>query len=164
MSLKSKLQEDLRESLKAQKTVRISTLRLLISALLNKEIDKRFQLSKKNNNPVELEKQAILSDEEIIDLIFFEVKKRKEAIEIFLKGGKTEIAQKEKDEIDILSEYLPRQLSEQEIEQIVKETAESLDINDIKAFGLLMKEVSAQVKGKADGSLVSAIVKKYLQP
>lgn len=164
MSLKSKLQEDLRESLKAQKTVRISTLRLLISALLNKEIEKRFQLSKKNGNIAELEKQIILSDEEIIDLIFSEVKKRKEAIEIFLKGGKTEMAQKEKDEIDILSEYLPPQLSEGEIEQIVKETAGRLNINDMKSFGLLMKEVSAQVKGKADGTLVSAIVKKHLQP
>ncbi len=160
MSLKQKLQEDLKEFMKAQKAADVSTLRLLLSSIQNKEKEKFFQLSK--GAETAKEQDSWLKDEEIIDVISSEVKKRRESAEMYEAGGKTEMANNEKAEIEILKRYLPQQLSQEEIFKIVKDAVAKTGAKDMKAMGAVMKELAPLVRGKADASLVSGAVKEIL--
>ncbi|MFA5755333.1 MAG: GatB/YqeY domain-containing protein [Candidatus Paceibacterota bacterium] len=99
-----------------------------------------------------------VTDEEMEVIIFSEVKKRRDSISEFEKGGRTDLVEKEKSEIDVLMKYLPKELTEEEIREIVKEAVSNN--NDI---GSVMKEVVPKTKGKADGSLVARIVKEELK-
>lgn len=143
----------------------VSTLRQLMSSILNKEKEKRYGLSKKNPNASEqeLEKDSQLTDEEILDVISSEAKKRREAAEGFEKGGRTESAEKEKKELDILLKYMPAQMSEEEIRNLVKESVEKVGAKEIKDMGKVMAELMPKTKGRADSSLVSRLVKESLQ-
>ena len=160
MSLKEKIKEDLKKAMKEKREIEVSTLRLLSDAIFNKEREKRYRIfnQRKGLNENELEKESELSDDEIIEVIFSEIKKREEAILEFERGGREDLAEKEKKEIGILKKYLPEQLSEKEIKEIAKETIEKIGPN----FGAVMKEVMSKVKGKAEGSRVSKIVKELL--
>jgi len=110
--LKEKIQEDLNSALKEKKELEVSVLRLLLSAIFNKEKEKRYKLSKEKPEfaSEELEKESVLSDEEIIEVIFSEIKKRKEAILEFEKGDRKDLADKEKKEMRILQKYLPKEV------------------------------------------------------
>jgi hypothetical protein len=136
-----------------------------MSSILNKEKEKRYGLSKKNPNASEqeLEKDSQLTDEEILDVISSEAKKRREAAEGFEKGGRTESAEKEKKELDILLKYMPAQMSEEEIRNLVKESVEKVGAKEIKDMGKVMAELMPKTKGRADSSLVSRLVKESLQ-
>lgn len=114
MTHKQKLQQDLNSALKNREDLKRVVLGTLLSAIHNKEIEKRTTEARKKPemSPQELEKSGELTDEEIIKVIQAEIKKRKEAIEIYQKGGREELAQKEKDEINILLQYVPQQMSE----------------------------------------------------
>ncbi len=154
MSLKEKIQKDLTESVKGKEELRTSVLRMLAAAILNKEKEKRYQSGE--------EKEAELNDEEITEVIASEAKKRKEAAEEYEKGGRNDLAEKEKKELEILQKYLPEQLSEGEIKGLAKEAIEKTGAKDPKDMGKVMSELMPQVKGKADGALVSKIVKELL--
>jgi hypothetical protein len=108
MTLKQKIQKDLNTALKERKEIEISVLRLLSAAILNKEKEKRYKISKEGNElkEEELEKESQLTDEEIIEVLQSEIKKRKEAILGFEKGQRQDLAEKEKGEIEILKKYL----------------------------------------------------------
>ncbi len=163
MPLKEKIQQDLKEALKKSEEGLISVLRLLNAALHNKEIEKRTKFSK--SEPVEkLEELSKLSDEEIIDVISSEVKKRKEAIIEFEKGKREDLAGKEKQELEILLRYLPEQLSEGKIKELAKEAVEKTGAKEIKDMGKVLGELMPKIKGKAEGGLVSKIVKDLLTP
>ena len=166
MVFKKKIQKDLNEAIKKKEDLTSSVLRLLLAAILNKEKEKRYKLSKEKPDlkEEELEKESQLTDEEVIEAISFEVKKRKEAIADYEKGERKELAEKEKKEIEILQKYLPEQLSEDEIKKIAKEAVEKVGAKEPKDMGKVMQELAPQVKGKADGSLVSKIVKELLVP
>src|SRR4030042_7213334 len=112
MSLKEKIQSELNLSIKGNKPLAVSVLRQLLAALLNKEKEKRFKSKE--------EKEAQLTDEEVMESISFEAKKRRESIMEFEKGGRKDLADKEKEELTILSKYLPEQMSEQDIRKLVK--------------------------------------------
>lgn len=174
MALKAIIQEDLKKSLIEKKELELSVLRMLNAAIFNKEKEKRYKLSKEKSEAElekmgkesaeskELEKESQLTDEEIIDVISGEIKKRKEAMDLYEKGGRQELFEKEKKEAEILKSYLPEQMPEEEIKKIIQEAITKTGASEMKDMGKVMGIITAQVKGKADMSQVSQIVKKLL--
>jgi len=164
--LKEKIQQELNESIKKKEELKLSVLRMVSAAVLNKEKEKRYKLSKEKPDlkEEELTKESQLADEEIIEVISTEIKKRKEAAADYEKGGREELAEKEKKEIEILQKYLPEQLSEEEIKKLVKVAIEKTGAKEPKDMGKVMAELTPYTKGKADGSLVSKVVKDSLVP
>jgi len=144
--LKDKINEDVKSALKAGDANRRMVLSLVLSAVKNKEIEKRSELT----------------DEEIISVISSEVKKRKESIESYEKGGRQEMAQKEKGELAILMEYMPEQMSDDDIRTEAKKAILESGVTDIKQVGKVLAVLMPKVKGKADGQTVSRIVKEEL--
>ena len=161
MSLKNKIQEEAKNALKSGERVRRLVLNMLLTSVKNKEIEKRTKLSKDNITD-DLDKKSELTDDEIISVISSEVKKRKEAIEAYQKGGREELAVKELDELEVLKTYLPEQMGEQEVREIVKRVILETGAKDIKEMGKVIGSVMVKVKGKADGSMVSMLVKEEL--
>ena len=145
--LKEKLQNDMKEAMKAGDALRRMVLSLVLSAVKNKEIEKRSKLT----------------HEEIIDAISSEVKKRKESIESYEKGGREELAQKERDELKVLMEYMPEQMSEDEIRTEAKKAIAETGAKEIKEMGKVLGVLMPNLKGRADGQTVSRIVKEELQ-
>ena len=166
MTLKKQIKQNLEIALKGKKRVEVSTLRMLNAAILNKEKEKRYKISKEKPElkPEKLEEESQLTDGEIIQVLQSEIKKRKEAILEFEKGERQDLASKEKKEMDILQKYMPEQLSEEEIKKLAKEAIEKTGAKEIKDMGKVMQELMPKVKGKAEGSLVSKIVKELLTP
>lgn len=163
MDLQKKILKDLNKALKKKAKLECSVLRLLTSAIHNKEIEKKAALRKKGElDEEEIIKEGKLTNEEIIEVIGSEIKKRKEAVLGFEKGKRTDLVEKEKKEMEILQNYFPEQLSEEEIKQIVKETIEKVGAKELKDMGRVMTQVMPKVKGKAEGGLVSRIVKELL--
>lgn len=162
--LKEKIQKDFKRALKEERKIEISTLRMLNAAVINREKEKRYKLSKAKPDLKEkdLEKESQLTDEEIIEVVFSEIKKRKEAISEFEKGNRMDLVEKEKKEMEILRKYLPEQLSEEEIRKLAKEVIEKTGAEALKDLGKVMGQLMLKVKGKAEGSLVSKIVKELL--
>lgn len=162
--LKEKIQANLNEAVKNRDEEKSNTLRFILASLQSKEKEKRYKASKENAglSDSELENKSILTDEEIIDALSSEAKKRKEAIIGFEKGNRPEMAEKEKKELVILMEYLPEQISEEELKKIVKEAVEKTGAKEMKDMGKVMAIVMPQIKGKADGSQVSQIAKEIM--
>ncbi len=163
-NIKQKIQTDLTQAIKKGDEIDRSVLRMLLAAILSKEKEKRYKTSKEKPdlNEEELAEKSILTGEEIIEVIFSEVKKRKEAIEGFEKGKREDLVKREKAELEILQVYLPEQLPEEEIKKIVKEAIEKTEAKEMKDMGKVMGEIMPKVKGKADGGMVSKIVKELL--
>lgn len=153
--LKDKIKTDLIQALKEGNQVVCSTLRMLLAAVLNKEKEKKYK--------EKIEEEVELTDEEIIDVISSEAKKRKESIIEYEKWERQSLAEKEKAELEILQKYLPEQLSEEEVKKIAEEAIEKVGAAEIKDMGKVMAELMPKVKGRADGGLMSKIVKELLQ-
>jgi uncharacterized protein YqeY len=149
MSLKENIQNDLRSGLKEKDENKTSTLKMLSAAIINKEIE----LQKKEEG---------LTDEEIQDVIRSEIKKRNDAIEAYEQNDRTEQAEKEKAELEILKAYLPPEISDEELEKTVKETIEQLEASSPQEFGKVMGALMPKLKGKASGNRISAKVKELL--
>ncbi|MDD5145142.1 MAG: GatB/YqeY domain-containing protein [Candidatus Pacebacteria bacterium] len=164
MAIKDQIKQNLNSSLKERKEIEVSVLRQLLAAFLNKEKAKRFNLSKEKPDLSEegLEKESTLVDEEVMDVISSEIKKRREAVELYEKGNRPELANKEKKEIEVLQKYLPAQLSEGELRKIVEETIKETGASSIKDMGKVMAVLMPKTKGKADNSLAGKIVKEFL--
>lgn len=162
--LKEQIRKDLNSALKEKKELEVSVLRLLRAAIFNKEKAKRYKISKEKPEAKkeEIEKESELTNEEVMEVISSEIKKRKETILEFEKGKREDLAKKEKEEIEILQKYLPEQLSEDEIKKLAKETIEKIGVKEIKDLGKVMAELMPKVKGRAEGSLISRIVKEFL--
>lgn len=154
MALKEKIRKDLNEAIKNKRELDSSVLRMLNAAILNKEKEKRFKSG--------MAKEVPLTDEEIVETVSNEIKKRKEAAGLYERGGRQELAEKEKREAAILQPYLPAQLSEDELKKLAKEAIEKTGAKEQKDMGRVMAELMSKVKGSADGSLVSKIVKELL--
>ncbi|HDZ54142.1 MAG TPA: GatB/YqeY domain-containing protein [Candidatus Nealsonbacteria bacterium] len=166
MSIKEEITINLKEYLKEKKETEVSVLRQLLAEILNKEKEKRNRLAKKKKeiNEEELKKESQLTEEEIIEAVFSETKKRKEAIAGFQKGEREDLAEKEQKELEILKKYLPEQLSKEEIKKLAKETIDRIGASGQKDMGKVIGELIPKVKGKAEGSLISQIVKELLAP
>ena len=148
MSLKEKIENDLKEAMKAKESLKVSCLRLIKAAVKNKEIDVR----------------GALDEAQITSILSTLAKQRKESIEQFKKGGRDDLVKQEEAELAILNSYLPKQMSEKEIEEIIVKTIAEVGAKDIKEAGKVMKAVMPKVAGKADGKIVNAIVLKKLNP
>jgi uncharacterized protein YqeY len=149
-TLKDQLHSDLTTSMKARDALRTSTLRMVLTAITNAEVSGK--------------EVRELSDEDVVTVLGAEAKKRREAAQAFADGDRPELAEKEKAEAAILAEYLPAQLSAEEIAVIVTAAVESTGAagQGMKAMGQVMGIVSPQVKGKADGGAVAAEVKRQI--
>ncbi|RPF35216.1 MULTISPECIES: GatB/YqeY domain-containing protein [unclassified Streptomyces] len=150
-TLKSKLQEDLNAAIKERNELRSSTLRLTLTAITKEEVAGK-------------EKRE-LSDDEVLKVITKEAKKRREAADAFAQGGRAESAEREKAEGEVLAEYLPKQLSDEELDGIVAaavEEAKAAGAEGPRAMGAVMKIVNPKVAGLAEGGRVAAAVKKLL--
>ncbi|HBT38569.1 MAG: GatB/YqeY domain-containing protein [Thermotoga sp. 50_1627] len=146
MDLKSRLNQDLKEALKAKDEVKLRTVRMLLAAIKNFEV----------------EKMTPVTDEDIFQIMSKEIKKRQEAIEMYEKGGRQDLAQAERQEIEVIQSYMPKQLSEEEIKEIAKKVISELNLKGPKDVGVAMKAIMPQVKGRADGKLVNRIVSELL--
>ena len=164
MTLKEKIFSQLNQSLKEGEKLTTSVLRMLSAAIVNKEKEKRYKLTKAEPGLTEKElvKKSELGDEEIIEIIFSEIKKREEASSEFEKGKRMDLAEKEKKEIEILKKYLPEQLSEEEIEGLIKEAIAKTGAIELKDMGKVMGASAKKFAGKADNKIISSIVKEIL--
>lgn len=144
--MKAKLNQDLKEALKAKDEVKLRTVRMLLAAIKNFEV----------------EKMGPATDEEIFQIMSKEIKKRQEAIEMYEKGGRPDLAQAEKQEIEVIQSYMPNQLSEEEIRELARKVISEMNLKSPKDVGTAMKLIMPQVKGRADGKLVNKIVSELL--
>lgn len=151
MSLKINITNDIKTAMKSGNEFELGVLRMLIAAINNKGIEKRGKGL-----------DAELTDEEIIDVLSKENKKRKESAEIYKQANREELAKKELEEVEIIKKYLPEQLSESEIESIVEKAVKETGATTIKDLGKVMGLISKDIKGKADSGMVSDLVKKKL--
>ena len=152
--LKQNIKNDSTEALKSGDQFKLGVLRMLLSALASKEKEIRF----KEN----LEKEPELTDEQVIETVSSEIKKRKDAIVLYVQGNRPELADNEKKEIEVLKKYLPEQLSEDELKKMVRDSIEKTGAAEMKDMGKVMAELNPKIKGKADGGEVSKIVKEIL--
>ncbi len=149
MALKQKIQDDLKTAMLAQDAEKLSTVRMLKSAIQYYEIQKGGAGYE-------------ATDEDVITILGREIKARKDSIDLYKKGGRKELAEKEQKEIEILEKYLPEQMSESEVKQLVKEAVGQTDAKGFQDMGKVMAYLMPKVKGKADGTLVSNLVKEEL--
>ena len=152
MSLKSTIEEHARDALKQRQDMRLATLRMLLSSLRNKELEKRSKEGKED-----------LTDEEIVAVIRSEMKKRKDAKELFEKGKRPDLAAKEETEARILQEYLPAECSDEQIEKAVLGVIERLHEVGPKDFGRVMGQAMARLGGRASGERVKEVVTRLLK-
>ena len=162
--MKQKIQNEIKEALKAGDQLTAGTLRMLSAAIISKEKEKRFKISKEKADIIEeqLSKEAELTEEQIVEVVSSEIKKRKDAIALYEQGNRPELAENERKEITVLQKYLPAQLSLEEIKKIVEEAVAKVGAKEMKDMGKVMADLNPKVKGKADGGEVSKIVKEIL--
>lgn len=147
MQISEQLSDDFKTALKSGDKNKVSILRMARAAIINREI----------------EKGSPLNDEEILGILRSLVKRAHESIEQFTKAGRTELAEKEKEELSILQDYLPQQLGEEELKKMILEAVKEVSASGPKDMGKVMKAVMAKTKGQADGKLVNNLVKEILE-
>ena len=148
MGLKEKLQADLTEAIRGRDEVKSGTIRMLLSAITNEEVAGKSA--------------KVLTDAEIITVLSRETKKRREAVEAFTAAKRDDLANKEKAEAVVIAQYLPEQLSEAEIKKMITEAIAETNAAGPAGMGLVMKVLQPKIAGKADGGIVSALVKAAL--
>lgn len=146
MQLKEQVKADLTASLKEGNSMRAMTLRMLLAAMVNKEKEGKGEVA----------------EDQFLQVVATEVKKRREAAEAFEKGGRPELVAKEKQELEVLLRYLPEQLTEAAVRDLVKEAVSKTGASSVKDMGKVMAELAPKTKGKADGAFVSSVVKELL--
>ena len=147
MSLQQRVTDELKSSMLARQTVRTGTLRMLKAALGYAQIEKKTET---------------LPDADVMAVIQREAKKRRDAMDEFEKGGRAEMAANEKAELEVLSEFLPKALSAEELESLVRAVIAEVGATSKKDMGLVMKAAQAKIDGRADGKTVSALVSRLL--
>jgi len=155
--IQQKIKDDLIDFLKAGKSFEAGVLRLILSVFKNKEIEKK---GRQDGNLVQ---EAILTDEEVVDILIKEAKKRKEAADIYKKGDREDLAEKEMKELGVIKKYLPEELSAEEIEKIVDKAIAATNAINVKDIGKVMVEAMKELKGRADTSAIGAMIKKKLE-
>ena len=146
MTLKEKLLLDMKEAMKSKDSLKLGTVRSVIAAVKNQEIDLRKDLD----------------EEEILAIVGREVKKRKEAANLYEKGKRPELKDKEIQEMKILQTYLPEQVSEEVLRQRIQEVIAETGAEGMKDFGKIMKTLVPEFKGKADNALIKELTNEYL--
>ena len=158
MKLQEKINGEIKQAMIAKQELLLLVLRGINASIKNKEIEKRTKLFKQEKDLTKLDELCKLSDEEIINVISGEAKKRKDSIEEFTKGNRQDLVEKEQKELEILKQYLPEQMSEDAIKEIVQKAISEIGATGLKDTGKVMAKIMSQVKGRADGTIVSKIV------
>jgi uncharacterized protein YqeY len=148
MSLEERLMDEMKGAMKANDKLRLSTIRMIRSSLKNKEIELRKKLD----------------EEDIVKVIQAMVRKGEESVEQFQTGGRMDLVEKEKKEIEILKSFLPQPLSQDQILVIIDQSIQETQASSLKDIGKVMKSVMPKVGGKADGKLINQLVKERLSP
>ena len=148
MSLEERLVAEMKEAMKSNDKVRLSTIRMVRSAVKNKEIELRKPLD----------------DETVQRVIQGMVRKGEESVEQFKLGGRMDLVEKESQEIEILKTYLPQSMSREEVIKIIDQTIQETQGTSLKEMGKIMKSVMSKLQGKADGKLINQLVKERLSP
>lgn len=149
--LQQKIKDDLKKTLKTGRNFEAGVLRMVLSSCHNREIEKKSKGL-----------EAALNEEETMEVLLKEAKKRKEAIEIYSRAGRNELVEKENQELEIIKKYLPEQLSREQIEDIAEAAMKKTGAAGAKDIGRVMAEVMKETKGKADSSIVAEIIKNRL--
>jgi uncharacterized protein YqeY len=147
MNLSERLNEDMKQAMKSKDKFKLSTIRMVRSTIKNLEIDLKRDLD----------------DNEVLDILSREIKQRKDALQEFEKASRDELAASTKAEIEIIAQYLPEQLSEEEIKVIVQQTIQETGASSKAEMGKVMTALMPKVKGRADGKLVNQAVQQFLQ-
>ena len=150
MALKDQIMADLKQAMKNKDQERLRVLRSLKAKLLEREISERK------------EGEATLSDEQAIEVLMKAAKQRKESIEQFEEGDRDDLAASEKEELEVINSYLPEMLSEEEVREVARDKIEQLGAENMADMGKVMGAAMQELKGKAEGSLVSKVVKEEL--
>ncbi|MCK4560217.1 MAG: GatB/YqeY domain-containing protein [Calditrichia bacterium] len=146
MSVEKQLMEDMKLAMKSGNKIERDTIRMLRAQIKLASIDKKDELN----------------EAELAQVLQKEAKKRKEAIEMYQQGNREDLVKKEESELEIISTYLPEQLSDKDLDKIITETIESLQVTSEKDMGRVMGAIMPKVKGKTDGKVVQQKVKEYL--
>ncbi|EAJ6225748.1 GatB/YqeY domain-containing protein [Campylobacter coli] len=146
MTLKEQILNDIKKAMKHKDDFKRDTLRTLNAAFKQVEVDERIELD----------------DERILKIITSEIKKRKDAIELYSKGGREDLAQKEQEEITLFESYLPQQLSDEELQMALKELIANLGVSSLKDQGLVMKEAKAKFGARVDGKRLNVTLRELL--
>lgn len=147
MSLKERLLEDMKIAMRDKLSIKKNTIQMVRSAVLQ----------------VEKDDKVTLDDDGVIEVIAKELKKRRDSLPEFEKAGRVDLVDDLKVEIDTLLQYLPKQLTEEELEVIVKEAIQQTGANSARDLGKIMQVVMPKVKGRADGKIINVIAKKFLE-
>jgi uncharacterized protein YqeY len=147
MSLSNILSEDVKAALKSGDKTRVSVLRMVNAAIKNREIEKR----------------SALTDDDISGILRSYVKRARESIDQFSIAGRTDLAEKEEQELAVIQSYLPEELSEDKTRKIISETITETEASGLKDMGKVMKAVMARTKGQVDGKLANKLVKEMLE-
>lgn len=147
MNLSERLNEDMKQAMKSQDKFKLSTIRMVRSAIKNLEIDLK----------------RTLNDDEVLEILGREIKQRKDSLQEFEKAGRDELSANLKAEIEIIGQYLPAQLTEEEIKVIVQQTIQETGASSKADMGKVMGALMPKVKGLADGKLVNQAVQQLLQ-
>ena len=148
MGLKEKLQSDLTDAIRSQDAVKSGTIRMLLAAITNEEVAGKSA--------------KVLSDAEVITVLSREAKKRREAVEAYTNAKRDDLANKEKEEAAVIALYLPEQLSEVDIKKLIADAIAETNASGPAGMGLVMKVLQPKIAGKADGGVVSSLVKAAL--
>ena len=146
MSLYEKFQKDMIDAMKNKDKDRLSVIRMVKGAMQLEHINQKKEMN----------------EELLIDVVSKQIKMRKDSIEEFKKGNRNDLIEKTQSEIDILNDYLPKQLTEEEVEEIIEDAINKVKPTSAKEMGLIMKEVSPKLKGKADMKVVSNKIRERL--
>jgi len=144
--LKEKLNEDLKKYMKEKNTLALNTVRLVIAEIKNKEVEKNSEIT----------------DEEILQIIRKQIKMREDSIQQFRSANREDLAEKEAQELEILKNYLPEDLTDEELDKIIQETIKELNASSKKDFGRVIKELIQKVQGRADNKKISELISKKL--
>jgi uncharacterized protein YqeY len=148
MGLKEKLQSDLTDAIRSRAEVKSGTIRMLLAAITTEEVSGKVA--------------RVLKDDEIITVLSREAKKRREAVEAYVAAKRDDLADKERAEGEVIAQYLPAQLSEDEIKKMIADAISETGATGPTGMGLVMKVLSPKIAGKADGGVVSGLVKAAL--
>ena len=148
MGLKEKLQSDLTDAIRSQDSVKSGTIRMLLAAITTEEVAGKSA--------------KVLTDAEVITVLSREAKKRREAVEAYTNAKRDDLANKEKEEAAVIALYLPEQLSEADIKKLIAEAITETNAAGPAGMGLVMKVLQPKIAGKADGGIVSSLVKAAL--
>ena len=169
MSLNDQLREDLKDAMRDRGDIRKSTIRLLLSAINAAEIEKRSVfIESQQAKGVDLENltlddaQVALTDEEVLTVVQRQAKQRRDSIAEFTKAGREDLVAIEEAELAVIESYLPRQMTRDEVEEVAHKAAAKLGVSDMSGMGILMKQLMAELKGKADGRMVNEVVREVL--